>query len=63
MPCFCLFLVVLMLTAFWIGGDPAQGLVSLGVMALLGAVFLFGRRSETVAGLGGPDRGGTNAGR
>ena len=57
MPAFCLFLAVLMFGAFAIGGDAATGLRSAAVMVLLGAVFLFGsRRSETLAGLGGPGR-------
>jgi hypothetical protein len=56
MPSFCLFLGALMFGAFAIGGDAAQGVISLGIMAALGAVFLFGRRSETLQGLGGPGR-------
>ena len=56
MPGFCLFLGALMFGAFAIGGDAGQGLISFGIMALLGAVFLFGRRSETLQGLGGPGR-------
>jgi hypothetical protein len=57
MPAFCLFLAVLIFGAFAIGGDTATGLRSAAVMVLLGAVFLFGsRRSETLAGLGGPGR-------
>jgi len=56
MPAFSLFLGLLMLAAFWIGGSLADGLVALGVMAALGAVFFFGRRSETLQGLGGPGR-------
>jgi hypothetical protein len=56
MPAFSVFLGVLMLGAFWIGGDPGEGALALGVMVALGAVFLFGRRSETLQGLGGPGR-------
>jgi drug/metabolite transporter (DMT)-like permease len=56
MPSFCLFLGALIFVAFAIGGDTASGAASFGVMALLGAVFLFGRRSETLQGLGGPGR-------
>jgi hypothetical protein len=56
MPSFCLFLGALMFAAFTIGGDPGQGAICFGIMALLGAVFLFGRRSETLQGLGGPGR-------
>jgi hypothetical protein len=56
MPAFCLFLGAVMFGAFAIGDDVGQGLVSFGIMAALGAVFLFGRRSETLQGLGGPGR-------
>jgi len=56
MPGFSVFLGLLMLAAFWIGGHPGDGLAALGVMAALGAVFLFGGRSETLRGLGGPGR-------
>jgi len=56
MPAFSVFLGLLMLGAFWIGGDPGEGVFALGVMVALGAVFLFGRRSETLQGLGGPGR-------
>jgi len=57
MPGFSLFLGALMLGAFWIGGDPGDGLMAAAVMVVLPALFLFGaRRSETLAGLGGPAR-------
>ena len=57
MPAFCLFLGALILGAFWIGGNPEDGLLSFGVMAALAAAFgLGGRRSETLGGLGGPAR-------
>jgi len=56
-PVFCLFLGAIILAAFWIGGDPGTGLRSGAVMVVLGAVFFFGsRRSETLAGIGGPGR-------
>src|SRR4051812_25237444 len=51
MPGFCLFLGALIFVAFAVGGSPGDGAVSFAVMALLGAVFLFGRRSETLQGL------------
>jgi hypothetical protein len=38
MPAFSLFLGLLMLAAFWIGGSPGDGLIALGIMAALGAV-------------------------
>jgi hypothetical protein len=57
MPAFALFLGVLFLIAFWIGDEPGEGVASLGVMTLTGALFYFGgRRSETIAGIGGPAR-------
>jgi hypothetical protein len=56
MPAFSVFLGLLMLAAFWIGDRPGDGVVSLGVMAAVGALFLFGGRSETLRGLGGPGR-------
>ena len=57
MPSFSLFLGLVMLGAFSVGGDVGQGLFSLGVMAFVAALFYFGaRRSETLAGIGGPAR-------
>jgi hypothetical protein len=56
MPAFSVCLGLAMLAAFWIGGDPGEGVFALGVMVALGALFLFGRRSETLQGLGGPGR-------
>jgi hypothetical protein len=56
MPGFSVSLGLIMLAAFWIGGSPGDGLMALGVMTVLAAVFLFGRRSETLQGIGGPGR-------
>jgi hypothetical protein len=57
MPSFALFIGLVMLGAFWIGDDLGQGLASLGIMAFVAALFYFGaRRSETLAGIGGPTR-------
>jgi hypothetical protein len=57
MPSFSLFLGLVMLAAFWIGDNLGDGLFSFGVMAFVAALFYFGaRRSETLAGLGGPAR-------
>ncbi len=56
MPSFCLVLGALMFGAFAVGDNVGEGAISFGVMAALGAVFLFGRRSETLQGLGGPGR-------
>ena len=47
---------MLILGAFWIGGNPAGGAWGIGVMAVVGTLFLFGGRSETLRGLGGPGR-------
>jgi hypothetical protein len=57
MPSFSLFLGLLMLGAFVIGGDPGMGIAAFGVMAGMAALFAFGRRSETLQGLGGPGYG------
>src|SRR3954465_3250034 len=62
MPAFCALLAALIFTAFAIGGDATggdapRGAISASVLLLVGAVFYFGgRRSETLAGLGGPGR-------
>ena len=56
MPGFSLSLGLVMLVAFWIGDKPGEGLISLGIMTLVAALFLFGGRSETLQGLGGPGR-------
>ncbi|MGI9006017.1 MAG: hypothetical protein ACR2FU_07435 [Streptosporangiaceae bacterium] len=56
MPMFCLLLGAVILAACWLGGHPAEGLYSLGVMAAAGAIFLFGGRSETIRGLRGDGR-------
>lgn len=55
-PAFCLFLGALLFGAFAIGGEPVAGAGGFALMAVLGAVFWFGRRSETLQGLGGPGR-------
>jgi hypothetical protein len=56
MPAFCLFIGAVMFGAFAIGDDVGQGVVSFLIIAAVGAVFVFGRRSETLQGLVGPDR-------
>ena len=56
MPLFSLALGAAMFTAFAIGGDAGEGVFAFGVMAALAALFFFGRRSETLSGLGGPGR-------
>ena len=56
MPTFSLALGALMFGAFAIGGDAGEGVFAFGVMAALAALFYFGRRSDTLQGLGGPGR-------
>ena len=56
MPAFSVSLGVAILIAAWAGGDAGFGLFGLALMTALGAVFLFGGRSETISGLGGPGR-------
>lgn len=56
LPLFALALGGAVFGAQAIGGHPGSGLVSLGIMALFGAVFLFGGRSETIRGLRGDGR-------
>ena len=56
MPAFCVFLGLLMFGAFAIAGDPEEGLAPLAIMTAVGALFLFGGRSETLQGIGGPQR-------
>ena len=56
MPTFSLALGGLMFGAFALGGDPGEGVLAFGVMAALAALFFFGRRSDTLQGLGGPGR-------
>jgi heme A synthase len=56
MPGFCLFLGTLILIASLIGDDVRGGVIGFVGLTALGLVFLFGRRSETISGLGGPGR-------
>jgi hypothetical protein len=56
MPGFSLFLGLVVLAAFWIGGNFWLGVWGLVVMIAFGSVFLLGSRSETLRGLGGPGR-------
>jgi hypothetical protein len=56
LPLFALALGGVVFGAQAIGGNPGSGLVSLGIMAFVGAVFLFGGRSETIRGLRGDGR-------
>jgi hypothetical protein len=56
MPLFSLGLGGVMFGAYAIGGEPGEGAIAFGVMAAVAALFLFGGRSETLRGLGGPGR-------
>jgi hypothetical protein len=56
MPGFCLVLGAVVFAAFAIGGNAGDGLICFGVLAAVGGVFLFGRGSETLQGIGGPGR-------
>ena len=53
LPLFATALGILVFAAQWIGGDPGGGLVSLAIMTAIGALFVFGGRSETIRGLRG----------
>ena len=55
-PLFAVALGFVVFAAQWIGGDPGSGLESLGIMTGVGALFLFGGRSETIRGLRGARR-------
>jgi hypothetical protein len=55
-PLFAVALGFVVFAAQWIGGDPGSGLGSLGIMTGVGALFLFGGRSETIRGLRGDGR-------
>jgi hypothetical protein len=56
MPLFSLFLGVLVAGALAIGGETTGALFSFGLFVAIAALFFFGRRSETLQGLGGPGR-------
>jgi hypothetical protein len=55
-PLFALVLGLVMWVAFWIGGEPALGLMSFLIMAAFGLVLLLGGRSEMVRGMRGDGR-------
>jgi hypothetical protein len=48
LPLFCLVLGGILWAASWIGGHPVAGLFSFLVMAGFGAIFVVGRRSESL---------------
>src|ERR1700751_1111485 len=57
LPLFALALGGVVFGAQAIGGNPGSGLISWGILAFTGAVFLLGGRSEAIRGLrgDGPD--------
>jgi hypothetical protein len=56
LPAFSLVLGLVMLAASWLGGHPAEGAISLAVLAAFGLFFLLAGRSETIRGLRGDGR-------
>ena len=56
LPAFSVGLGLACLAAFWIGGSPSAGFVSLAVMGGFGLVLVVGGRSEAVRGLRGDGR-------
>ena len=56
LPAFSVLLGLVFLVALWAGGNPRDGLFSLGVMAVFGLLILLGGRSETIRGLRGDGR-------
>jgi hypothetical protein len=45
-----------MLAVSWLGGNPGEGWISLGVLAAFGLFILLAGRSETIRGLRGDGR-------
>ena len=56
LPLFALALGGVVFAAQAIGGNPGSGLISWGILAFTGAIFLLGGRSETIRGLRGDGR-------
>jgi len=56
LPAFSVFLGLVCLGAFWLGGKPGDGVRALGLMSVLALVFLLGGRSETIRALRGDGR-------
>jgi hypothetical protein len=48
LPAFSVFLGLVMGAAAWIGGHPMLGLAMFGIMVAFGAIFVVGRRSESI---------------
>jgi hypothetical protein len=56
LPLFSVALGVACFAAFWIGDNRGEAWFSLGLMSVLGLLFLVGGRSETIRGLRGDGR-------
>ena len=48
LPLFCLVLGGIAWAASWVGGHPVAGLFSFLILAAFGAIFVVGRRSESL---------------
>jgi hypothetical protein len=48
LPAFSVFLGLVMWAAAWTGGHPMLGLAMFGIMVAFGAIFVVGRRSESL---------------
>jgi hypothetical protein len=48
LPAVSVVLGLILWAAAWIGGNPVLGLVMLGFMVAFGAIFVVGRRSESI---------------
>jgi hypothetical protein len=56
LPSFSLVLGLIILAVSWLGGNPAEGVISLVGLAAFGLFFLLAGRSETIRGLRGDGR-------
>jgi len=56
LPLFSVALGLVILAVIWLGGQPATGAISFGVLAVFGLLVLLAGRSETIRGLRGDGR-------
>ena len=56
LPLFSVALGLVILAVSWLGGQPATGAISFGVLAVFGLLVLLAGRSETIRGLRGDGR-------
>jgi len=56
LPLFSVALGLVILAVSWLGGQPATGVISFGVLAVFGLLVLLAGRSETIRGLRGDGR-------